>query len=74
MLPLLAHLVAVAYMGLLIVDFTVFVLTIARSVRLRTHSEPFLHRLFIDGAFITYLCHLISQHYDITQAFSIMGM
>jgi hypothetical protein len=74
MLPLSAHVVAVAYMGLLIVDFTVFILTIARSVRLWTHREPFLQRLFIDGAFITYLCHLMSQHYEITQAFSIMGM
>jgi len=47
--PRPSHLIAVAYMGLLIVDFTVFVLTIARSIRLWTHREPFLHRLFIDG-------------------------
>jgi len=43
--------IALAYSGLLVVDFTVFVLTIARSIRLwtRTGSEPLLHRLFIDG-------------------------
>lgn len=42
---------AVAFLGLLIVDLTVFVLTIARSIRLWTRREPFLCRLFIDGAF-----------------------
>jgi len=41
--------VAMAYSGLLVVDFTVFVLTIARSIRLWTRSEPFLHRVFVDG-------------------------
>lgn len=42
-----------AYSGLLVVDFTVFVLTIARSIRLWTHSEPFLYRILFDGAFMT---------------------
>jgi hypothetical protein len=45
-----------AFAGLLIFDFTVFVLTIARSIKLWTHSdkEPFLKRLFIDGALMSY--------------------
>ncbi|KAI0264628.1 hypothetical protein BC834DRAFT_970581 [Gloeopeniophorella convolvens] len=40
---------AFAFVGLLVFDFTVFVLTVWRSIRLRTHNEPFLDRLFIDG-------------------------
>lgn len=44
----------VAFSGLLIFDFTVFVLTMARSIKLWTHKEPFLKRLFIDGAFMSY--------------------
>lgn len=51
-----------AYSGLLVVDFTVFVLTIARSIRLWTRSEPFLHRVFIDGAFMTLPHQLTSRH------------
>jgi hypothetical protein len=74
MLLLSAQQVAVAFSAFLIIDFTVLVLTIARSIHFRTRRETFLHRLFIDGAFITYPCHLISQHYEIAQAFSIMGM
>jgi hypothetical protein len=44
----------VAFSGLLVFDFTIFVLTMARSIKLRTHKEPFLKRLFIDGAFMSY--------------------
>jgi hypothetical protein len=44
-----ARLQAVAFSGLLVFDFTVFVLTMARSIRLWTQKEPFLHRIFIDG-------------------------
>jgi len=51
-----------AYSGLLVVDLTVFVLTIARSIRLWTRSEPFLHRVFIDGAFMTLPQQLTSRH------------
>jgi hypothetical protein len=52
LMPLLsAQQVAMAFSGLLVLDFTVFVLTIARSIRLWKRSEPFLHHLFIDGAF-----------------------
>jgi len=38
-----------AFSGLLVFDLTVFVLTIARSVRLWTRREPFLHRILFDG-------------------------
>jgi hypothetical protein len=62
-----------AFSGLLVFDFTVFILTITRSFRLWNRREPFLHRLFIDGAFMTYSYHLTSQNYDFVQAFSIMG-
>lgn len=44
-----ARLQGVAFSGLLVVDFTVFVLTMARSIKLWTHKEPFLKLLFIDG-------------------------
>jgi len=44
----------VAFSSLLVFDFTVFVLTMARSIKLWTHNEPFLKRLFIDGAFMSY--------------------
>ncbi|KAI0249766.1 hypothetical protein BJV78DRAFT_1155583 [Lactifluus subvellereus] len=44
------HLEAVAFSGLLVVDFTVFVLFMGRSIKLWTRKEPFLHRLFIDGS------------------------
>jgi len=40
---------ATAFSGLLVFDFTIFVLTIARSLRLWTRREPFLHRIFFDG-------------------------
>jgi hypothetical protein len=40
---------AMAFSGLLVFDFTVFVLTIARSLRLWRHREPFLHRIIFDG-------------------------
>jgi hypothetical protein len=43
-----------AFSGLLIFDFTVFVLTMARSIKLWMHKEPFLKRLFIDGAFTSH--------------------
>ena len=43
-----------AFSGLLVIDFTVFVLTMARSIKLWTHNEPFLKLLFIDGAFVSY--------------------
>ena len=44
----------VAFSGLLVFDFTGFVLTMARSIKLWTHKEPFLKRLFIDGLFMSY--------------------
>jgi len=44
-----ARLQGVAFSALLIFDFTVFVLTMARSIKLWTHKEPFIHRIFIDG-------------------------
>ena len=44
----------VAFSGLLVFDFTVFVLTLVRSIKLWTHKEPFLKQLFIDGAFMSY--------------------
>jgi len=40
---------AIAFSGLLVFDFTVFVLTIARSLRLWTRREPLLHRIIFDG-------------------------
>jgi len=43
---------AKAFSGLLVLDFTVFVLTIARSIRLWTRQgrqEPFLKRIFFDS-------------------------
>jgi hypothetical protein len=42
------------FSALLVFDFTVFVLTMARSIKLWTQKEPFLKRLFIDGAFMSY--------------------
>lgn len=47
--PAFREYVAVAFSGLLVFDFTVFILTITRSFRLWNRREPFLHRLFIDG-------------------------
>jgi len=47
--PERSHLLAVAFSGLLVVDFTVFILTMGRSIKLWTRKEPFLHRLFVDG-------------------------
>jgi len=44
-----ARLQGEAFSGLLVFDFTVFVLTMARSIKLWTHKEPFLKRIFIDG-------------------------
>ncbi|KAI0284581.1 hypothetical protein BGY98DRAFT_523784 [Russula aff. rugulosa BPL654] len=44
-----ARLQGVAFSGLLVFDLTVFVLTMARSIKLWTHKEPFLKRIFIDG-------------------------
>jgi hypothetical protein len=44
---------AMAFSGLLVFDFTVFLLTMGRSIKLWTRTEPFLHRLFIDGASTT---------------------
>jgi len=41
--------VAVAFSGLLLFDFTIFILTMARSFHLWNRREPFIHRLFIDG-------------------------
>jgi len=41
--------VAVAFSGLLLFDFTIFILTIYRSFRLWNRREPFLHRFFLDG-------------------------
>ena len=51
---------AVAFSGLLVIDYTILILTIARSLRLWTRKEPFLHRLFIDSAFRGHLCHLVT--------------
>jgi len=45
---------AVAFSGFLVIDFTIFVLTIACSIRLWTRKEPFLHRVLIDG--LLYYC------------------
>ncbi|KAI9508242.1 hypothetical protein F5148DRAFT_932007 [Russula earlei] len=44
-----AQLKAVAFSGLLVFDFTVFVLTVASSIRIWTRREPFIHRLVMDG-------------------------
>lgn len=43
-----------AFSCLLVFDLTVFVLTLARSIKLWTHKEPFLKLLFIDGAIMSY--------------------
>jgi hypothetical protein len=40
---------AAAFAGLLVLDFTVFTLSTYRSIKLGRRSEPFLHRLFVDG-------------------------
>jgi hypothetical protein len=55
-----------AFSGFLVIDLTIFVLTIACSIRLWTRKEPFLHRLLIDGAFVTYTYHSTSRYYEIT--------
>jgi hypothetical protein len=62
---------AIAYSGLLVVDFTVFVLTISRSIKLRSSKEPFLHRLFIDGTSTTHAFHSANRHYNIIR-FSVL--
>jgi len=51
----------VTFSGLLVFDFTVFILTVARSLRLWNNREPFLRRLFIDGPFMTYSCHFTAD-------------
>jgi hypothetical protein len=45
----------IGFSCLLVFDFTVFVLTMARSIKLwKQKKEPFLRRLFIDGASMSY--------------------
>jgi len=44
-----ALLKAAAFSGLLIFDLTVFILTVARSIRLWSRKEPFIHRVLTDG-------------------------
>jgi len=54
-----SRLLGVAFSGLLVFDFTVFILTMTRSIKLRTHKEPFLKRLFIDGIlYYSVICNL----------------
>ncbi|KAF8273737.1 hypothetical protein EI94DRAFT_1715724 [Lactarius quietus] len=40
---------AAAFSGLLVFDFSIFTLSACRSISLRGHNEPFLHRFFMDG-------------------------
>jgi len=46
-----ALLKAAAFSGLLIFDLTIFILTVARSIKLwsRSRKEPFIHRVLVDG-------------------------
>ena len=62
---------AIAFSGLLVVDFTIFVLTISRSIKLRSSKEPLLHRLFIDGTSTTHAFHSANRHYKIIR-FSVL--
>jgi len=44
-----ALLKAAAFSCLLVFDLTVFILTVARSIKLRSRKERFLHRVLMDG-------------------------
>ena len=65
---------AVAFSGLLLVDTTVLVLTVNRSIQLWTRKEPFLHRLLIDGMSMTHALLLSELTLRYHQVFCIMGM
>ncbi|KAH9962158.1 hypothetical protein BC827DRAFT_1130788, partial [Russula dissimulans] len=53
--------VTAAFSCLLVFDLTVFILTLARSIKLWSRKEPFLHRVLTDGTFLASLtCHSTS--------------